>query len=448
MKKISLTILLLTVVNVIYSQENYLIKGFFTNIKDKEIRLLGYLGTKDTILSQTKINLNGNFTLSYPEKYVGAATIQVKDLSNLVVILNHENFNLEFSDFKNLKTLKYKYSLENEKFEMGNRINFDCQNKLLGLDYLLPLYEKDEVSKGFFLKIKEEIQYQNNIFNAFQNQLNSSLYCKDYFKYLMILQKIQKNNKAIHYDITNEINFLTLDFNDNNLFHSGLVKELITEYLQQLFILQNKNSIIEKMNFFSNHLKNSLVNNPKLLHQYTEYLIKEYEKYGFSEAAEFLAISVLNDNKCKKDDKISFSLEQYKKMAIGNTAPRLEITNNPKYKVLSEINSKYKIVVFGASWCEECKKEIPQLKEYCSFFKIKYDAEIVFFSIDTDKNEYFNFSKDLPFINSCDFKGWGSENVKNYNIIATPTIVIIDKNNKIVAKPMDAIETASWLYNN
>ena len=44
--------------------------------------------------------------------------------------------------------------------------------------------------------------------------------------------------------------------------------------------------------------------------------------------------------------------------------------------------------------------------------------------------------------------GWGSPNVKNYYVFATPSIFVLDAENKIVAKPSDAIATAKWLYEN
>jgi len=42
-----------------------------------------------------------------------------------------------------------------------------------------------------------------------------------------------------------------------------------------------------------------------------------------------------------------------------------------------------------------------------------FGAEIVFVSLVTDKEKYDVFVKDLPFINTCDYKGWGSPDVTN-----------------------------------
>jgi thiol-disulfide isomerase/thioredoxin len=241
---------------------------------------------------------------------------------------------------------------------------------------------------------------------------------------------------------------LAIDFSDESLFYSGLAKEFFDAHLKQTFTLKEEALIVSKLNAFSDVLKKSSQGNTKALNQFSEYLMKEYEKFGLISCAEHLALSLLGDNKCIINDKTLPILEQYKKMAIGNTAAEMVFSAGLKYKKLSEIPAKYKVVVFGASWCEACKNEMPQFKEYAELFKTTYDAEIVFVSLDTDQETYDAYIKDLPFINTCDYIGWGSPNVKNYYVFATPSVYVLDAENKIVAKPLSAIATAKWLYEN
>jgi thiol-disulfide isomerase/thioredoxin len=279
----------------------------------------------------------------------------------------------------------------------------------------------------------------------FKKIVSHTSYAKAYLTYRAVLQKLQKENKTQVEAGDAEAAFLTLDFSDESLFYSGLAKELFDAYLKHTFTLQEEALIVSKLNAFSDALKKSSQGNTKALNHYCEYLMKEYEKFGLIRCAEHLALSLLGDNKCIIEAKTLPLLEQYKKMAIGNTAADMLFSAGLKYKKLSEVPGKYKVVVFGATWCEACTKEIPQLKSYAELFKTMYDAEIVFVSIDTDQEKYDAFTKDLPFINTCDFKGWGSPNVKNYYVFASPSIFVLDAENKIVAKPMDAIATAKWL---
>jgi thiol-disulfide isomerase/thioredoxin len=430
------------------AQNSNLLKGSFSAAKETEIRLMGYTGTKDTLLAQTKTDTLGNFQLDYPQKYKGAATLQVKEMTNLIVLLNNENFEIKWADFKDFTALQFTNTRENEAFQQAFTINMDAQKKLAGLTYLLPLYKMDPTKKEWTAQLEQEIANENNRFQAYLNKLPHTSYAKMYLTYRAVLQKLQKENKTQVEATEAEAAFLALDFNDESLFYSGLAKELFDAYLKQTFTLQEEALVVSKLNAFSDVLKKSSQGNTKALNQYSEYLMKEYEKFGLIACAEHLALSLLDDNKCIINDKTLPILEQYKKMAIGNKAADMVFSAGLKYNKLSEIPAKYKVVVFGASWCDACKNEMPQFKDYAALFKTTYDAEIVFVSLDTDKEKYNAYIRDLPFINTCDYMGWGSTNVKNYYVFATPSIFVLNAENKIVAKPIDAIATAKWLYEN
>ena len=447
MKKNSI-ILLCFIVLQASAQNSNLLKGSFSAAKETEIRLMGFIGNKDTLLAQTKTDALGNFQLDYPKKYKGAATLQVKEITNLIVLLNNENFEITWADFKDFTALQFTNTRENEAFQQAFTINMDAQKKLAGLTYLLPLYKIDPTKKELSAQLEQEIANENNRFQAYLNKLPNSSYAKMYLRYRAVLQKLQKENKTQVEATDAEAAFLALDFSDESLFYSGLAKELFDAYLKQTFTLQEEALVVSKLKAFSDVLKKSSQGNTKALNQYSEYLMKEYEKFGLIACAEHLALSLLDDNKCIINDKTLPILEQYKKMAIGNKAADMVFSAGLKYYKLSEIPAKYKVVVFGASWCDACKNEMPQFKDYAALFKTTYDAEIVFVSLDTDKEKYDAYIKDLPFINTCDYMGWGSPNVKNYYVFATPSIYVLDTENTIVAKPIDAIATAKWLYEN
>lgn len=431
-----------------FAQNSYQIKGSFLGAKEKEIRVMGFTGTKDTLLSQTVTDALGNFTLSYGKSYSGAANIQVKELSNLIVLLNKENVSITWADFKDFNSVQFSNSKENAVFQKAFQINLESQKRLAGLNYLMPLYQTDTTKTSWHIQLEKEAGIERSRFSDFQKKVPGQLYTKSYLQYREVLQLLQQENKTDDEATTAATAFLALDFSTKNLYHSGLIKECFEAYFKQVFKLDNKNLIIKELLIFTDTLKRSAQSNPMALNNYTEYLVHQFEKYGIIEVAEHLALSLLDDNKCVIDSKTLPILEQYKKMALGNTAAVLVLHNQAKYKTSADIKAKYQVVVFGASWCEACQSEMPQLKDYADTFKKQYDAEIVFISIDTKEAEYKNYTKDFPFISSCDYKGWEGENVKNYYVFATPTFIILDSNRKIVAKPSNAIAVAKWLYDN
>lgn len=431
-----------------FAQATFKIKGTIGNAKEKEIHLVGFKGTKDLLLFKTKTDSVGNFVINYPKNYIGAASLQVKESASLIVLLNQENFSLTWPDCKNFNSLQFTHSEENDWFQKAYQINLEVQKRLAGLNYLLPLYQNEVSKKEWLRELEKEISYENSQFNGYLKQLPASSYVSSYLNYRVILQNLQAENKSKEVQIAAENSFLELQFNDRNLYHSGLIKDFFDEYLKQILKQQNKVDILSQLNSLSDKVKKKTTDSPLLLYEYGEYLIQHYEQYGLSEAAEKLGLLLLNDNQCSIDNKRLPILEQYRKMAVGNDAPALKLSNTTKKMSFKDIKSKYKIIVFGASWCEQCTHEIPQFKEYGEPFKTKYDAELIFVSLDSNKEKYKEFVKDLPFISSCDFKGWEGENIKNWHVFASPTIYILNDQNKIVAKPLNSIATAKWLFEN
>ena len=131
-------------------------------------------------------------------------------------------------------------------------------------------------------------------------------------------------------------------------------------------------------------------------------------------------------------------------MANGKTAPNIELLTT-KTVNLYNLKSKYKLVVFGASWCSKCVEEIPKLKSFYADWKKKHNLEIVFVSLDTDNKEYINFTKDFPWLSSCDFAGWETKAARDYCVFATPTMYLLDANNTIKIKPISADQVHAWL---
>jgi thiol-disulfide isomerase/thioredoxin len=243
-----------------------------------------------------------------------------------------------------------------------------------------------------------------------------------------------------------EKEFNTMDFAGQNLIHSGLYKELLDGY----FLLMESNGAIENVyihaNASTNALLKSLEKHPELKQEVAEYLFRLFEKRSLFQAAEHLALAMLNDQSCEMDSKHEALFEQYRKMARGKTADDIVFENATKpVAKMSDLKSKYKLVVFGASWCSKCQEEIPKLIPYCEYWKTKYDLEIVFISLDTEKEKFRTFVKDFPWLSSCELKGWESKVAIDYCIFGTPTMYLLDNNNTILVKPISEKQIQAWL---
>lgn len=145
-------------------------------------------------------------------------------------------------------------------------------------------------------------------------------------------------------------------------------------------------------------------------------------------------------------------LESYRKMRVGNMAPNFELVGDvlkngvvvKNTVCLADINAKYKLIIFGGSWCNQCKSEMIQLLPRYNNWKSK-GLEVVFISLDTDKKEFENFTAPFPFYSACDYKKWETQAAKNYYVSSSPTIFLLDSDNKIILRPPTVASLDSWL---
>jgi thiol-disulfide isomerase/thioredoxin len=253
-------------------------------------------------------------------------------------------------------------------------------------------------------------------------------------------------NKFIERLSDHEKEFNSMDFASKNLLHSGLYKELLDSY----FLLMESNgeleNVFQHINTSSDAILKSLEQHPDLKQDVAEYLFRLFEKRSLFQSAEHLALAMLNNQSCEMDAKHEALFEQYRKMAKGKTAPDIVFENTSKsISKMSDLKSKYKLVVFGASWCSMCQEEMPKLKTYYDNWKNKYDLEIVFVSLDTELAKFNAFVKDFPWFSSCELKGWESQAAIDYCVFGTPTMYLLDKNNTILVKPISEKQTQAWL---
>jgi len=249
--------------------------------------------------------------------------------------------------------------------------------------------------------------------------------------------------------------FLNLNYSNPQVYTSGLIFNLIEK---QFWSIQNspltEKSKYNEMTSSVDIILDSLIKNEKLYNDLTKYLFNYFEKYSLFAASEYIALKALNQNKVSLNSVLVNKLESYRKMKVGNIAPNFELVgdvfkNGSAVKAavhLSDIKAKYKLIIFGGSWCPQCRAEMIQLLPRYNNWKAK-GVEVVFVSLDTDKNEFEKFTEPFPFYSACDYKKWDTQAAKDYYVSSSPTIFLLDSNNKIIQRPPTVASLDSWLEN-
>lgn len=430
---------------LLIAQETYTIQGHFPKFPNSRYELKGYEGLQQKTLSFAESKEEGKFTLTYPKEYKGVAQLWMNGAYQVLLFLNQENITLHWEDLTNRDDLKTN-SKEYEAFLGGMKSFQDSEAKLAGLHYLIPLYEKDSIKQKLFI---QELDTVANQFPRYVKKLSENLLVRQYLLAKGLIEQMPKTVETYKWRAPAHIpEFMAIDF--KVLEHSGLYKDLLEGYtnLVERFPLEE---VYPLLNSAIDKVISETKTNPTLQQELAQLWFTYLESHSLTKAAEYLAIKMLNDENCQLNVKSINLFEQYRKMAVGKTAPNIILESKEarsKKQDLKSLPNKYKLVVFGASWCPNCQTDYPSLVGKYKNLKEANDLEVVYISIDTDKKAFDDYYKDAPFVTVFDGKGWETQAAKDYHVFATPTYILLDQELKILAKIQSPEHLEAWLQAN
>lgn len=147
---------------------------------------------------------------------------------------------------------------------------------------------------------------------------------------------------------------------------------------------------------------------------------------------------LLELSKKTKRDWLTDGLLSYQRTSLGTKAPDFDIaiTENGKTITTSlhKLNSAEQyLIVFWSSTCGHCLNELPKLKSV-----VPDNIKIIAIGLEEDtenwKKEIVNYPN---FTHILGLEKWENPIAKDYNVVATPTFFLLNKNKIIIAKPYD-----------
>jgi peroxiredoxin len=433
------------------------ISGNFSSIKGQTIRLMGFRGADVFTIDSTVVNAEGNFELLYSDAKLGMGYLLTSENIPYMVVLEKGKVQLTGKSTAESETILINGGEQNKLFVQYALSHGKREQALSAWVYLKNLYESDSLFKNQSIS---KIQIESEINNL---KKSDSLFLKilpqnSFMSWYLPVRKLISDVGVVANTRPQEIPatikaFRNIDYAHPQLYTSGLFSDLLES---QFWLIQNsgldKDSIIKEINNSADFILASVSKNEKLYNEFTKYLFQYFEKNNLFDASSYLALKALNQKEIILDNSLAFKLESYRKMKVGNTAPNIkfdvdvyvykELVNN--IKRLSDIKSKYKLVVFGGSWCPQCKSETIQLIMRYNKWKAK-DVAVVMVSLDTDKKALQDFASDFPYTLVCDYKKWDTQAAKDYYVSSSPTIFLLDSNNKIILRPPTVASLDSWL---
>jgi len=300
-----------------------------------------------------------------------------------------------------------------------------------------------------YKEIEKEKELQIQAYDAFQKELKQNPNFNARFLPIVNLTKGISHHLTEDYNqkalLVNEYVTQIMSFDD--LYVSGHWQGVIQSWVAlQLNVINDKEQFVQDFTRISNRITNPA--------HYTDFIGKltyYLTQYGKDDYIDAIAKKVLGSGKVNE---YSGSMAVYLKAMVGMKAPNLVIKNN-KDPISSnsilptdQLNSKYSLLLFYKSGCGPCEITIEGLKSHYEQFQ-KKGIKIIAISADKEELVFQNTASQFLWKNTyCDFEGTTGINFKNYAVMGTPTMFLLNSKGIIIEKIATVEQLLVWSKNN
>jgi len=449
MKNVILSIFLLLSFNFSFAQVVIINDS---NIQEGKAILLSLSGEKVILVDSITILQKNTIQFKLDNDHSGIYRLTFSNSKSIYFIYeDDEDVELEVNISDLAESIEVIESRSNKIYYDFIRLNKTYKSKTELLQLVLAHYPKDDdyfqTTKEKLLQIQEEYLQFVNI----TSQADPNTFIARYVK----SSQLPVVESKIPFD--QQLNYLKMhaldnvDFNDEELIYSDAFTNKTIEYLTYYSKPQLPLELLEKEFMVA---VDSVLNKAKVketVYQHVvEYLIDGFKNFGFDNVINYIVENyVIKDDLClneKLENSLERRIEQTRNFKIGSIVPDIIISDSSDAKFgLDHLTSEKILILFYASWCTHCQSLIQQLIVLYENQKEK-QTEVVAVSIDTSKAELINFlnKNNAKWIHVADLKGWNGKAPSDYFLYATPTMFLIDKEKKIIAKPLTVDELKSW----
>ncbi|MBL7862540.1 MAG: redoxin domain-containing protein [Cyclobacteriaceae bacterium] len=457
--RLTIAFLLVLCLTPSLAQPGYKIDFKIKGWKDTTIYLGHYYGEQTLIRDTARVNQAGAFyydnekTLPQGVYFLVLNNAKVFDF----VVSGDQRFIIEGDSKDFFKTATVSGDLDNKLFFENMRFNMERGQeaepflKILRDSTLTE--EKKKPARESFSKISEQVKvYQQKLIQENPTTLTARL--------LLATQPIEvpvppkKADGTI--DSTFQLRYYRQHFFDKfDLADDALIRlprpiyqEKIKEYLQKLYA-PVPDTLMKAIDFMVLKAKKNpetykylvwnclfLYTNPEIM-GLDEVYVRLYDKYYASGEMNFWITDKVKQNLKDYADKIRGSL-------VGKTGANLIMQDqNLQPRALYDIKNKYTILWIFDPECGHCKEETPKLVEFYNKFKTKFDVEVFAVASDTSMQKMKTFMKDMktPWITVNGPRSYIPQHYsKLYYAETTPSLYILDRNHKIIAKKLPVVQ--------
>lgn len=406
---------------------------------NKEAVIVAVHGLRKDTLGTVPLDQNGIGTLAFKTKQpqTGLVNLTIKGkayLSYDFVLSPTENptliCDMEYVYAQNTKILN---SPENECLNrwFDNAAQYKQQ---IGLNQeLSKLYKTEE---PFLKKLETEKQRVEKLLQRLADTINqSTLFAGKYMQFKLAqeekLAKVWESNemKTIAKNFFTQIDFDALH---GSSMWFGIINSCMEVYTKESLYFGTFGADVVS------NLKR--IKNQQVYEDLIDATISVTEKFSWTKDQDAIVAFIIKDNRIKNPTgKLEKIIQSYQ-LAIGKKSPDLTLTNTVGNSTTTTViktnalNSKYTLLLFYQSDCGHCETAIASLKTNYKDLVAK-GIKIISIAGDLDPAAFTKTATSFPWAAKYrDVEGMNGVNFKNYGVIGTPTMYILDSKGMIVSK--------------
>ncbi len=431
-----------------------------TPLKNCKIYLGSYYGKGRALVDSTLLNEKSVGVFKGDKKLVGGIYFVVTPQMTIqfeVLMPDQQQFSI-VADTANKEQVNIIGSLDNDLFKTYSVVSNEKGRKIQGLEQSYRAATTKEDSTRYrdeIIKADKDLQtYREGLVKQYPKSLLAMLFNtmkRPTAPPVPVVKGVPDSTYPYRY-VKNHF-WDNVNFNDDRLLRTPFFEPKLDDFFKY-YVSQDPDSIIAEVKTMMLSARTGKEIYPYLLTKFTnKYISPEFmgqDKVFLYLFENFYAkgdTSMLNASSKKTIIERAYSLMANQ---LGKPAPLLELTDTlGKTASLYELKSAFTIVAFWDPNCGHCKEEIPRLD---SMFQAKWKAlGVAVYSVNIYENEIPAWKKFL--VEKKISKTWihayqtkeartkeekaGLPNYKQlYDIFKTPTVYLLDKDKRIIAKQL------------
>ena len=488
--------ILLSISLAAYAQAQYTLKAEIKGMPYQKVYLFDLYGHYQNIIDSAQVDTSGFFQFNLSENLpVGMYRLVLGKTKEaqyyggepqvINFIFNHKKIELSTHFLYPIDSMGVRENIENKLYYEYLQTKRDFNIKLDVLYQSLIYYPKTDnfykdIEKQF---MKSQLQQEKYVNILIEN--NPETYVASIIKMEKVPIIDPKLTEAGQNEYLKQHFFDETDFADTTLLRSDVISKKIFNYIL-LYHNKSFNEEQQKKVFIEavDTILFKAMDNETVYNYVLDYLILGFDRINNQEVLSY----IIEQYTCSSDqheDKVQKRIENFKKLAVGKQAPEIEMSNEncivETWRATSQthntsvgkqatsqncpsslyaINAEYTLLIFWSNSCPHCSSALKQLKKIyeqytqnlSGFVEPRYahsslrgrpdrvlkNFEILAISLDEDESVWKKtiIEGEYNWLNYSELKGWDGKIAQDYYLYATPTMLLLDKEKKIIAKPL------------